>query len=201
MALTEGVEPRSEAAPQGSGEIDPQTLERARHGDSAALERFVRHYERPLFAFLSRMVGRGPHVEDLAQEVFFRAYRALPRFERREGARVSTWLFSIAWRLCVDRSRKRTPQMLPVDGVLLVAAGFSPEKDERRSRIASALERAAGELSTEQRAVFVLTECHGLTTAEIADVTGASRATVKTRLFRARARLRGLLRGVWEDER
>lgn len=68
-------------------------------------------------------------------------------------------------------------------------------------RIASALELAVGELPREQRAAFLLAECHGLTTAEIAQVTDTTRATVKTRLFRARARLKRSLRAIWEEER
>ncbi|NLE85352.1 MAG: sigma-70 family RNA polymerase sigma factor [Myxococcales bacterium] len=198
-ALMDRIEPHSPASRAGS-EVDPATLARAQQGDATAVERFVRHYERPVFAFLSRMAGRGPHVEDLAQEVFLRAYRALPNFERRENTRVSTWLFSIAWRLCIDRSRKPRPPLLSVESVPLRSAAC-PDQDHRRSRIASALELAVGELPREQRAAFLLAECHGLTTAEIAQVTDTTRATVKTRLFRARARLKRSLRAIWEEER
>src|SRR5262249_59549700 len=92
------------------GELDAETLLAAQRGDRAALERFVRHYQAPVFAFLSRLTGRGPHVEDLAQEVFLRAYRALPRFELRADVRISTWLLGIAFRLVQDeRKRRRLP--------------------------------------------------------------------------------------------
>ena len=195
------IDPHPPATSGRAGsEVDPATLARAQQGDPTAIERFVRHYERPVFAFLSRMAGRGPHVEDLAQEVFLRAYRALPTFERRENTRVSTWLFSIAWRLCIDQSRKPRPPLIPVETVPLRSLEC-PDRDHRRSRIALALEFATGELPPEQRAVFVLAECHGLTTAEIAHVTVTSRTTVKTRLFRARARLRRSLQTIWEEER
>src|SRR5690349_11804191 len=97
--------PGTQTAP---GEIDAITLRDAQRGDPRAIERFIRHYERTIFAFLSRSLGRGPDIEDLAQEVFVRAYRALPRFEQRAEARTSTWLLQIAVRLVMDaRKRKR----------------------------------------------------------------------------------------------
>jgi DNA-directed RNA polymerase sigma subunit (sigma70/sigma32) len=70
-----------------TSELEPAMIEACKRGDALALRRFVVCKQRLVFAFLSRMVGRGPHVEDLAQEVFLRAHRALPRYEIREGAR------------------------------------------------------------------------------------------------------------------
>ena len=60
------------------GELDGATVEACRRGEPLALRRFVVRYQHNVFAFLSRMMGVGPHVEDMAQEVFLRAYRALP---------------------------------------------------------------------------------------------------------------------------
>lgn len=203
MAFLDRIDPQPGVAPAASGatgDIDSETLDAAQRGDAAAVERFIRHYQETVFAFLSRVTGRGPHVEDLAQEVFLRAFRALPRFERRADARVSTWLLSIALRLCFDVKKRKTPVLLPLDSTPPSVHG-DPEREGQRKRIARAVEHAAAQLSTEQRAVFVLWEFHGLSTDEIARVTGTGRATVKTRLFRARARLRGLLRQLWEEVR
>ena len=176
-------------------EICAATLERCKSGDRQALQCFVQTYQSTVFAFLSRMVGAGSHVEDLAQEVFIRAYRALPRFERRESVKVSTWLLKIAVRLVQDQRKRRQPIIVPLDESLMQTDKHHPERAHRRREIVKAFERAARQLSDEHRAVFVLAQFHGLTMAQIAETIGVPENTVKTRLFRAREKLRELLSG------
>jgi len=183
----------------GAVELDQTTFDGCRAGDAAALRIFVTRYEQMVFAFLSRSLGAGPHVEDLAQEVFLRACRALPTFDSARSARLSTWLLTIATRVAIDARRKRRLPIAPLDADLVVADSGTPETERRRHEIAGALESAALQLSEEQRDVFVLAEFHGLDTKELASVLGISEGTVKTRLFRARERLRAALRTVWED--
>jgi RNA polymerase sigma-70 factor (ECF subfamily) len=182
-----------------STELDAAALDACRAGDPAALHAFVLRYQRTVFAFLSRTLGAGPHVEDVAQEVFLRAMRALPRFDPRGAARPSTWLLTIAMRLVVSERRKRRLVLQPLaegdDG----AQPGTPETERRRVELGRALQRAAAQLSDEQRDVFVLAELHDLEMREIGDVLGIPEATAKTRLFRARERLRELLHDVWED--
>ncbi len=187
------------------GEVDRATLEMAKAGDRAALARFVKLYEHRLFGFLSRMMGRGPHVEDMAQEVFIRAYQALPRFEHRRHARVSTWLFTIAARLVKDARKKRSLRLLPLTDrdhetrSVTTPRPHGPERARAQRELGLALEQAAKQLSEEQRMTFVLAEFHGMSMAEIAEVTSTSVNTVKTRLLRARARLRALMHDTWES--
>lgn len=145
-----------------------------------------------------RALGSGPHVEDLAQEVFIRACRALRGFDGDGKAKLSTWLLTIASRVAIDARRKRRRATAPLEGDLPPATE-TPETERRRIEIGRALERAALQLSDEHRDVFVLAEFHDLDMAEIGQVLGIPENTVKTRLFRARERLRTLLRGVWED--
>ncbi len=175
------------------GEVDEETIDACRRGDRVALTHFVRIYEKTVFAFLSRMVGTGPHVEDLAQEVFLRAHQALPRFHYRADVRVSTWLLKIAVRLVQDHRKKKRLPVVPLDTELVADARRGPEHMRRRREIAAAFERAAAQLSDEQRAVFLLAHFHGRSMAEIAELVGIPEATAKTRLFRARAKLRTLL--------
>jgi len=184
----------------GPVELDEQTLARCHAGDPAAVRRFIVRYEDLVFAFLSRTLGRGAHIEDLAQEVFIRACRALPSFDPRGKARVSTWLLTIASRLAIDARRKRHLPTSPLDAETFAAAGATPETERRRLEIGHALEAAARRLSDDHRDVFVLAEFHGLEMQEIASVLGIRESTAKTRLFRARAHLRTLLKDVWEDE-
>ncbi len=187
-------------------EIDEATLAACRLGDPTALRLFVTRYQDMVFAFLSRSLGRGPHVEDLAQEVFLRACRALPRFEtslagRASGrtARPSTWILTIASRLVVDARRKRSVPTLALDSRTDAPSNDTPETERRRIEIGRALEAAAAKLSPDQRDVFLLAEFHDLGSADIAAVLGIPESTAKTRLFRARAHLRTLLKDLWED--
>ncbi len=186
-------------------ELDRATLARCKARDPMAFRAFVVRYERPVFALLSRLLGRGPHVEDLAQEAFLRAFAALPGFDLDREGRPSTWLLTIATRLALDARRRQAfaPALLGDDeGVGLagaLAAPSDPEADHARRELGRAIERAATELSHDQRAVFVLAEFHDLSHAEIARAVGAPEATVKTRLFRAREHMRARLRDAKEE--
>ncbi len=179
-------------------EVDASILDGCRAGDPVALTAFVSRYQHRVFGFLSRTLGAGPHVEDLAQEVFLRACRALPGFDATGSARPSTWLLTIARRLVIDARRKPRPALAAVD-VDHAPAPETPETERRRIEIGRAIERAASQLPDDQRDVFVLAEFHDVDQREIASILGVPENTVKTRLFRARERLRALLRGVWED--
>jgi RNA polymerase sigma-70 factor (ECF subfamily) len=188
-------------APRGAGheELDEVLLQRAKAGDAAALEAFVRHYQHRVFAFLSRSVGHGPHVDDLAQEVFLRAVRALARFRTGE-AKVSTWLFQIAVRLLQDARRKGRPTPLPVSEELRDDRS-SPEENTAHRRALLRVEEAAQQLPEEQRLALVLYEFHGLTHEEIGHATQAPQTTVKTRIHRARKFLREALGADRSSER
>lgn len=181
------------------GELDAATLEGCRAGNPAALHAFVVRYQGTVFAFLSRTLGAGPHIEDLAQEVFIRACRALPRFDGGRAARPSTWLFTIASRVAIDARKKRRLPTQPLETELAVHASSTPETERRRAEIGLAVARAARELPDDQRDVFVLAEFHGLEMKEIGSVLSIPESTAKTRLFRARERLRALLQDIWED--
>ena len=169
-------------------ELDRATLLRCRAQDPIAFQVFVARYERVVFAILSQMLGHGPHVEDLAQETFLRAYRAFPRFDL-DRARPSRWLLTIATRLALNEKRRRGPTMETPE----LTEATTPESESARHELGRAIERAIGQLSDEQRAVFVLAELHDLTLVEIAAALGIPTNTVKTRLFRAREQLRGRL--------
>jgi len=183
-----------QSAPAASpGELDAETLAECRAGSARALRLFVVRYQNVVFAYLSRTLGAGPHVEDLAQEVFLRACRGLARFDASGTARPSTWLLTIANRVVIDARRRRRPSAALLTDDIAAAAAGTPETEWRRSEIGHALAQAAAQLTDEQRDVFVLAEFHDLDTASIARVLGIREATAKTRLFRARERLRELL--------
>jgi RNA polymerase sigma-70 factor (ECF subfamily) len=170
-------------------ELDVGTLARCRERDPAALRAFVERYQRPVFALLSRMLGQVPEVEDLAQETFLRAFRALPSFDLQGAARPSTWLLTIATRLALDGYRRlsRKGALGRVQPESAVPA--SPERELEQTELRRAIARAVEALPIDQRAAFVLSEFHALSIADIARTLEAPESTVKTRLFRAREKL------------
>jgi RNA polymerase sigma-70 factor, ECF subfamily len=171
-------------------EIDRGVLDRARAREPIAMRAFVVRYQRQVFGLLSRILGAGPHVEDLAQETFLRAFRALPSFDPSGPARVSTWLLTIATRLALDVSRRRPVAQAPFDEAGAAPDHRTPETEHARGEIRSAIERAAAELSEEQRAAFVLADVHGWSMAEIAEALAIPENTAKTRIHRARQHMR-----------
>jgi RNA polymerase sigma-70 factor (ECF subfamily) len=169
-------------------ELDRSVLARCQAGERAALRAFVECYEHAVFALLSRVVGHVPEVEDLAQETFLRAIRALPRFDVDGRARLSTWLLTIATRLALDVCRKRSRERrrsLVAEPVSLT----TPEHDVQRAELRGAIASAIDELPADQRAAFVLAEFHGFALEDIAAALQTPPGTVKTRLFRARSKL------------
>ena len=166
-------------------------LERCTTHDPAALRGFVLHYQGMVFAILSRIVGTGAQVQDLAQEVFLRAYRAFPSFDLDGPARASTWLLTIAVRLGLNaRKQIARIQVVPLADAAEVRDSATPETERARRELGRAIALAADELSDDQRAAFVLAEFHGMSLADVAAVLEIPEGTVKTRLFRARAHLR-----------
>ncbi len=199
LALTIDEVPCCEPVPARTGsEIDMATIQGCRRHEPKALRRFVVHYQRLVFAFISRTYGADPQVEDLAQEVFLRAYRGLPHYEPSGAARLSTWLLTIANRVVIDARKRRRIAVVPLKHSMAMADPATPETECRRREIARAFERAAAQLADGQRDAFVLAQFHGLTVAEIAEVLRIPENTAKTRIFRARKRLRGLLDALWE---
>ena len=179
----------------GRAELDDTTLARARRGERAACTRFVVFYEARVFAVIGRIAGprtdRG-RVEELAQDAFVRALRALPGFSPSGPARLSTWLITIATRVALNEVRRKAPALASLDEV--------PEPAQARDEHArlhqrDRLQRAIEALTPQQRAVFVLRDVHGFTETEAAQALDLDVAAVKSRLFRARARLRKALGG------
>lgn len=193
---------RADDARPGTGdarELDEFTLERARRGDADACRKLVEIHQYAVFALLGRMLmprDRGGLVEDLAQETFLRVFKALPRFEPRGPARLSTWILTIASRLALQElKRKRAPIAGGAD-VDAVAVGEGTRADPGRAWTGRAIMSAVRELTEEQQAVFVLREFHGLDDEEIGRALGLEPGAVRARMLRARARLRQALTEV-----
>ena len=170
---------------------DGDLLARLRRGEPRAFEDLVIRYQHAVYGVALRMLGTRAEAEDVAQEAFLRAYRAVAGF--RGEAKLSTWLYAIASRLCLNRlasaDRRRTRHG---DDLLAGVADGAPDPVDTvdaRERDA-ALHRAIAELSDERRMVVVLADLEGLSYEEIAEALTLPVGTVRSRLHRARMELR-----------
>ncbi len=194
--------------PQGP-DVDAALVERVKLGDQRAFEMLVVKYQRRIERLIGRMVRDNELVQDIAQETFIRAYRAIGQF-RGESA-FYTWLYRIA----VNTAKKALVE-LKRDPVVTESALASRDEDDETSRpehelsdaetpeavlaskeIASAVNAAVQDLSEDLRQAILLREIEGLSYEEIAEVMQCPIGTVRSRIFRAReaiaARLRPLL--------
>jgi RNA polymerase sigma-70 factor (ECF subfamily) len=164
---------------------------RARNGDAAALEALVVAHQHRVYGLALRIVGRAEDAEEVAQDAFVRAWRALPEF--RGEAAFGTWLFCIASRLALDRRARvveRARHEEPVEAPPEVAADAPSGND---ADVAGQLDRLLDRLSTQARAAVVLYYYEDRSVADVAVALGAPEGTVKTLLSRARATLRDAL--------
>lgn len=179
------------------GELDDITLARAVNGDGRAGRALVEMYQRRVFALVGRMLqprGLGTQVEDVAQDTFLRAFQALSRFRPDGRARLSTWLLTIATRRCIDVIRRSGRETSWEAAPVLTVA---PDAD--RGLVGSALLEAVGRVPVDYQAAFVLRACHELEYAEIAAALGVELGTVKSRIARARQKLRTVLAAEVRD--
>ena len=183
-----------------SAELDEISVRRASDGDPAAFAALVETYQGAVFGLLWRMLGRCGHralVEDLAQETFLAAYRALPRFSVAGSAKLSTWLLTIATRAALKalrRSRRVEPRA--DDLADLLPAPDSTEHTTRQHELARVVRQALDHLHPDHRAVLVLREYHDFDYTEIAAALTLDLGTVKSRLSRARGALRRALEEI-----
>ncbi len=163
----------------------------ARGGDRRAFEALVERYQRPVYNLALRMLGRAEDAEDAGQEVFLRAYRALPAYDSARP--FSTWLLSIAAHHCIDRIRRRRMHEVSLDALppwrQLAAPAVDPEDhavaDDHARRVRALLQL----LPEDYRLVVVLRYWHDFGYSEIAALTGESESAIKSRLHRARRQL------------
>lgn len=196
LAMSEAAEGMPPGGPRSA---EAALLARCRAQDPLAFRAFVARHERLVFALLSRMLGASaPDLEDLAQETFLRAYRAFPGFDPDGVAKPSTWLLTIATRLVLDAKKRRRVGTAPLgDEAEARASDSTPELRAERRQLGAALAEAMDALPDDQRAALVLSDVHGLSTAEIASALEVPESTAKTRLFRARVKMREMLREEW----
>ena len=183
---------------------DAELLERIRNGATDDFAEIVRRHQARVFAVLHRYERDAHKVEDLAQETFVKAWRALSQFDAR--APFEHWLSRIAARVALDHlrreKRRRNEIGLPElgdDALDWLRSG--DEKNELDARnAAELLDLAMRELSPLDRVVITMQEIEGRSVKEICETTGASGVAVRVRALRARGKLRRALEKLMKDE-
>jgi RNA polymerase sigma-70 factor, ECF subfamily len=154
----------------------------ARDGDREAVARFVRESQAEVWRLVAHLVDRDA-ADDLTQEVYERALKALVTFRGDSSAR--TWLLSIARRTCVDTIRRRTRMRTREERLRVLA----PDRSRTAGAHAVELDDLLAHLDEDRRSAFVLTQLHGFSYAEAADVCGCPVGTIRSRVARARGEL------------
>src|SRR5262245_6567961 len=176
---------------------DRELVRRAQKNDKEAFEELVRRHQHRVFAVARGILKRQEDVEDIAQQVFVKAYFSLKRFDQR--AAFSTWLYKITVNECWDllRKRKARPLVYEADfseeqsrqfGASEQLAAGGPDTSERLA-MRQRLDNMLAQLDERDRAMLILKEVEGFSVEEIADSLGLNANTVKVRLFRARRRV------------
>ena len=166
-------------------------VSRLRAGDRRAFEELVRTQQHRVYGLALRMLGNAAEAQDVAQEAFLRAHRGLADF--RGDARLSTWLYQIVSRLCLNRlagSERRLARHGEEALAQVPDARPGPDQALERGELEEALHRAIAELPEERRIVVVLRDVEGLAYEEIAEVLELPVGTVRSRLHRARLDLK-----------
>ena len=183
-------------------------LEKLRAGDPAAFAQLVEANQRNVYNLALRMLNNPQEAEDVLQETFLSAYKALPSFEGRSS--LSTWLYRIASNASLMRLRKKQPETTSIDEPLELEEGDSlprqfvdwssvPEDELLTEESRRVMDKAVAELPERLRMVFILRDIEGLSTQEAGDVLELSESAVKTRLHRARLALREKLSAYFAE--
>ncbi len=178
----------------GEFESDQALVERAQRGDKRAFDMLVRKYQQRIMKVLSRYVRDPMEVQDLAQETFIKAYKALPRF--RGDSAFYTWLYRIAINTAKNFivAQGRRPPQSDIDateaetyeGESALKEYASPEREVLRDEIKETVFRAIDELPEDLKTAITLRELEGMSYEEIADAMECPIGTVRSRIFRAR---------------
>ena len=178
---------------------DLTTVEAVLAGETTAFRQLVERHQRLVFTFAHNMLRRPADAEDISQETFLAAYRSLRTFNPRRS-RFATWLLTIARNECLSALGRRPPPAPMESAPDPHSLSAGPLERLGEAELWTALDQALELLPLEQRTAFVLAEIQQLPHAEIAEIEAVEIGTVKSRVSRAKERLRGLLR-AFQPER
>ena len=162
--------------------MDDQLLaRRARGGDDVAFETLVRRHTDTVWRFARTMAPDDPTAEEIVQDTFMKAYRGLGSY--RGDSAITTWLYSICRRTALDRGRRRSAGVVPLDAARSLPGREVPAEDRL------VLDEAIARLPDDEREAFMLSAVLGYSQEEAAALVGIPSSTMRSRVTRARARL------------
>lgn len=185
----------------GSNVDITQLIKRITDGDTQAFKQVVNGYQKPLFGFLGRMGLNQAHAEEIAQETFIRAWKGLASYDQAQAA-FSTWLFTIARNLAINelsRVAKIHEVAMGDDLPEVICKNPQPFAILAHAQQKQRLQTALRQLPLTDRSVLALAYIDNLTMTEIGRIEGCSTGAIKTRLHRAKLKLRDLLE-IYDDE-
>jgi RNA polymerase sigma-70 factor (ECF subfamily) len=176
--------------------IDSDLVASAIGGAEGSFEELVRRYQRPISAYVYRMVGNYESALDLTQEIFIKVYNSLNRY--RAEFKFSTWIYKIAHNAAVDHLRRTATReqslVIGPEGdsfdLPLESSRLSPEQESEQKERRGEIEAVVRALPANYRELIILRHSQDLSYEEIVEVTGLPLGTVKNRLFRAREMMR-----------
>lgn len=176
-------------------ELD-MTVARAQKGDADAFEQLVNTYRDQVFRLALRMCGNETDADEAAQDAFLSAWKSLPNF--RGDSRFSTWLYQLTTHAAIDllRRQKRRGETDDITEISVADSAPGPQQQAEQSETRQAVRDAMAQLTPEYRQIVVLRFLQELSYEEIAAALKLPPGTVKSRLNRAKAQLRGILAGM-----
>jgi RNA polymerase sigma-70 factor (ECF subfamily) len=184
--------------------VDAVLVRRCQDGDYAAFDEIVARYKDGVYNYIWRMISDRDDVDDLAQEVFVRAFGSIKKF--RQESNLRTWLYRIASNICIDKYRRSGPEKalkVPLEREMgddswepieLPDSSFDPSRMFDQTELRKEIDNALLRLPEKLRSVIVLYDIEGMAYDEIAETLDCPLGTVKSRLFKARMQLRGMLK-------
>lgn len=191
-------------------EVDQQLVERVQRGDRHAFDLLVAKYQRKLGRLISRFVRDPAEAEDVTQDAFIKAYRALPGF--RGDSAFYTWLYRIGINTAKNHllaNKRRAPTTTPFDSedaesfedAALLREVDTPENELMSKQVVDVVQASLQQLPEDLRSALTLREIEGLSYEEIASVMNCPIGTVRSRIFRAREAVAENLRPLLETSK
>lgn len=180
--------------------ITPELIQEAARGSQQAFRAIVEVNQGFVYAVAFRFVNDSQDAEDITQEVFVRLWKNLHTY--KPEVKLTTWLYKIVTNRCLDflksKHGSRRKNAVDVDKQLHLAAHSTPERAYQQQELLKIIHAAADELTPRQKAVFILRDLEGLSSAEVCEALSMSAGNVKSNLFHARQKITGKLKTIYQ---
>lgn len=180
--------------------ITPELIQEAARGSQQAFRAIVEVNQGFVYAVAFRFVNDSQDAEDITQEVFVRLWKKLHTY--KPEVKLTTWLYKIVTNRCLDflksKHGSQRKNAVDVDKQLHLAVHSTPERAYQQQELLKIIHAAADELTPRQKAVFILRDLEGLSSAEVCEALSMSSGNVKSNLFHARQKITGKLKTIYQ---